>query len=331
MYIRRNLPASVILWFCAKHLAVFILLSSIVFFMYQMLDWKWVGIPFLPVGTIGTAVAFYVGFKNNSSYERLWEARKIWGSITNNCRSFGMLVSSTSLIEKDMIRSLLERQIAWCNVLRFQLRSVSNRWSPGWVPREVELVMKKNGLPAAGTESVEFYTERLLNEADRESVKGKSNLASEIMRLQVRDITALEESETLPEFECDRLQKILISCVDMQGASERIKNFPFPRQYAHFSSVFVWIFVCLLPFSLIHELGKNSHELTWLVIPCSTLISWIFLTMEQVGDTSEDPFENGINDVPLTAICRNIEIELLEMLGETNLPEKIKPIEDILM
>ncbi len=331
MYIRRNLPPSLILWFCAKHLAFFILLSSIVFFMYEMLGWKWVGIPFLPVGTIGTAVAFYVGFKNNSSYERLWEARKIWGSITNNCRSFGMLVSSSNMIESETIKVLLERQMAWCNVLCIQLRSVSNRWSPGWVPREVEFVMQRNGRPAAETENVEFYSKRYLSESDREIILGKSNQASEILRLQVRDITNFEESELLDGFQCDRLQRILNSCVDMQGASERIKNFPFPRQYAYFSSVFVWIFVCLLPFSLIHELGRNTHELTWLVIPCSTLISWIFLTMEQVGDTSEDPFENGVNDVPLTSICRNIEIELFEMIGETNLPDRIKAVEDILM
>ncbi len=331
MYIRRNLPTSVILWFCAKHLAFFILLSSIVFFMYEMLDWKWVGIPFLPVGTIGTAVAFYVGFKNNSSYERLWEARKIWGSITNNCRSFGMLVSSSNLLEAETIKILLERQMAWCNVLRIQLRSVSNRWSPGWVPREVELVMLKNGRSSPETEKIEHYSELYLSESDREIIADKSNQASEILRLQVRDISNFEESELLDGFQCDRLQRILNSCVDMQGASERIKNFPFPRQYAYFSSVFVWIFVCLLPFSLIHELGRNAHELTWLVVPCSTLISWIFLTMEQVGDTSEDPFENGVNDVPLTSICRNIEIELFEMIGETNLPEKIKPVEDILM
>ncbi len=331
MYIRRNLPTSVILWFCAKHLAVFVLLSSIVFFMYEMLDWKWVGIPFLPVGTIGTAVAFYVGFKNNSSYERLWEARKIWGSITNNCRSFGMLVSSLNTLEQEKIKTFLERQMAWCNILRLQLRSVSNRWSPGWVPREVELVLKKGGQLTDETENVESYFNKFLSESERQIIQGKSNQASEILRLQVNAVTELEQSKTLNSFESDRLQRLLASCVEMQGGAERIKNFPFPRQYAYFSIVFVWIFVLLLPFSLVHELAKNSHELTWLVVPFSTLISWMFLTMEQVWDTSEDPFERGVNDIPMTAICRNIEIELYEMIGVKELPQKIQPVEDILM
>ncbi len=330
MYIRRNLPVSIILWFSAKHLLVFILLSSIVFFMYEMLGWKWVGIPFLPVGTIGTAVAFYVGFKNNSSYERLWEARKIWGSITNSCRAWGMLVTASSL-EQTEIESLLQRQMAWCNVLRLQLRRVSNRWSPGWVPREVELVMSRSGVQNTEVDDLEKYLERFLDESDRQIVQGKSNQASEILRLQTKAVADFERDSKISNWESDRLNKALANCIEAQGGSERIKNFPFPRQYAFFSAVFVWIFVILLPFSLVHELGKNSHELTWLVIPFSTLISWMFLTMEQVGDTSEDPFENGVNDIPLTAICRNIEIELYEMIGATELPKPMQPVQDILM
>jgi putative membrane protein len=95
--------------------------------------------------------------------------------------------------------------------------------------------------------------------------------------------------------------------------------------------VFVWIFMILLPFSLVGEAFKDGSSIAWLVIPFSTLISWIFLTMEQVGDTSEDPFEEGLNDVPMTALCRHIEIELLEMLGEENLPEPLQPVADILL
>jgi len=52
--------------------------------------------------------------------------------------------------------------------------------------------------------------------------------------------------------------------------------------------------------------------------------------MEIVGDNSEDPFEGFVNDVPMTALCRTIEIDLREMLDETDLPEKIKPVNDVL-
>ena len=77
--------------------------------------------------------------------------------------------------------------------------------------------------------------------------------------------------------------------------------------------------------------AEMKHHLSWLMIPFYIIISWIFLTMEQVGDSSEDPFENFINDVPMNAICRTIEIDLLQMLGETDLPEKVQPVDGVLM
>jgi putative membrane protein len=61
----------------------------------------------------------------------------------------------------------------------------------------------------------------------------------------------------------------------------------------------------------------------WLTIPFSLLISWVFFTIEQVGEFTENPFDNAMNDVPLNAICRTIEIDLREMLGETDLPPRI--------
>lgn len=114
-----------------------------------------------------------------------------------------------------------------------------------------------------------------------------------------------------------------------QGAAERIKTFPFPRQYGFFSQVFVAIFITLLPFGLVSVIAE--HSFVWITIPTSILISWIYQTMEDVGDSSENPFENGINDVPLNAICRTIEIDLKEMLNEANIPEKLKPVNDVLM
>lgn len=92
------------------------------------------------------------------------------------------------------------------------------------------------------------------------------------------------------------------------------------------------IFVFLLPLGLVAEFDKlGVNAFVWLTIPFSVLISWIFTTIEIVGDNSEDPFENYINDVPMTAICRNIEIDLREMLDETQIPAKIQPVGDVLL
>jgi len=93
----------------------------------------------------------------------------------------------------------------------------------------------------------------------------------------------------------------------------------------------VWILAILLPFGLIGELEKLGTAFVWLTIPISVIISWIFNVMEIVGDKSENPFEKGVNDIPMTAICRNIEIDLREMLDESNIPSRILPVKNIIM
>lgn len=69
----------------------------------------------------------------------------------------------------------------------------------------------------------------------------------------------------------------------------------------------------------------------WLTVPFSALIIWVFFLMELIGDFSENPFEGTYNDVPITSISRAIEIDLREMLGETNIPAPLKAENGFLM
>src|ERR1044071_8722051 len=88
MYVKRYFNYQ-ILYFISWRMILWSLFTGLLaMFTYRYLDWKWVAIPWLPVSLIGTAVAFYVGFKNNQSYDRCWEARKVWGGIVNTSRSF---------------------------------------------------------------------------------------------------------------------------------------------------------------------------------------------------------------------------------------------------
>lgn len=125
----------------------------------------------------------------------------------------------------------------------------------------------------------------------------------------------------------------------LQGQCERIKNTPFPRQYAEFSRVFTTVFGLLVPFGLLDVFGGHVDKaLTTLetltpVIPMllsSWLITWVFSTMEGIGDSSEDPFERSMNDVPMNALSRTIEIDLRQMLQETDVPPKETAIDNIL-
>ncbi len=117
----------------------------------------------------------------------------------------------------------------------------------------------------------------------------------------------------------------------IKGKAERIKKFPLPRQYGNMSFLFVGIFIFLLPFGFVtafHDLGEWG---AWLSMPFSVLVGWVYVMMELVGDYSENPFEGLGNDIPMLSLCRTIEIDLLEMLGEENIPKPIKDKNGVLM
>ena len=339
MYTRRKIRWNIILRFSFWNVIVFAAWSASVTFLFLWLRERGIdcSIPIAPLGTIGIAVAFYVGFKNNQSYDRNWEARKIWGGIVNVSRSWANLVLSfisdahtdepvSAVTIAETRRTLIYRHLAWINVLRFQLR------------RETPWGYKPSGLSRKLVEPTDMEAMRkqvneFLPAIDTNVVCSRVNAATQILRLQGEQLRQIIEQKArlLEEFRLIALMELLTEMYALQGKCERIKNTPFPRQYAYFSGVFVWIFIILLPFGMVGQLANKGNLMIWMTVPISVIISWIFYTMETVGDASEDPFENSINDVPMTALCRTIEIDLRQMLGETNVPEPIQPVNDILV
>jgi putative membrane protein len=99
------------------------------------------------------------------------------------------------------------------------------------------------------------------------------------------------------------------------------------------------LFCILLPFGLLGEFDKLNDIMTgflqgkmvWLVIPFSVLISWVYTSLEQVGESTENPFEGNANDVPISQLSRNAEIDIREMLGETDLPPALQPRNNIIL
>ena len=127
------------------------------------------------------------------------------------------------------------------------------------------------------------------------------------------------------------MEKRLADLYDQQGKCERIKNFPYPRQFASINLFFIWLFVILLPFGMLNEFQKLGEHYVWLTIPFSIVVSWVFVSMEKVGESTENPFEGSANDVPITALSRTIEIDLRDMLNEENLPSPLTAENKILM
>jgi putative membrane protein len=320
-----------------KYILFFALYSGVFVATHHLLDWHFLQIPFLPVSAIGIAVAFYIGFKNNSAYDRLWEARRIWGSLVNSSRTWGIQVldfisdknatEECGIIEREeMRRKLLYRHIAFLNALRLQLRRPAY-WEQAY-KTGIRLVEQEDEFH---TDSMDKELQKYIPVEEAQQYAANRNAATQIIRRQSQDLLKLHEEGLLDSFHHVEMTRTLSEFYNQQGAAERIKNFPFPRQYSYFSFVFVWIFILILPFGLITEFQRMGEAYEWLLIPSYVLICFVFNTMEIVGTTSENPFENAINDVPITALCRTVEIDLREMLKETDLPAKPEPVHDILM
>ncbi|KAA1247665.1 bestrophin family protein [Aquimarina sp. RZ0] len=332
MYIKRNISWGIILRYAWKNIIFFFIYTAIIFSLYHFFELKFIDIPFQPLSVIGIAVAFYIGFKNSQSYDRFWEGRKIWGGIVNYSRTWANQVLSLVNEDYETKKILIYRHIAWINALRIQLRQ-PNSFSIK-ENTAVEKLFDKHGEKNPAYDA----TKAFISDEEYQDLIKRKNPATHLVKNQALHLKDLLSSQKITEFDKQLFHRTLEEFYNLQGKCERIKNTPFPRQYAYFSTVFTWIFVLLLPFGLLNvfenEVSDMSQHLQpwfiFLIIPLSVLVSWIFTTMEKIGSNSEDPFEGRINDVPMTALCRTIEIDLRDMLDEKELPEKIKPKDNIL-
>lgn len=332
MYVKRNISWGLIIRFAWKNLIFFTLWAGLIFSAYLFMGWEHIDIPFQPLSVIGIAVAFYIGFKNSQSYDRFWEGRKIWGGIVNYSRTWANNVLCYVENDPEAQRVLIYRQLAWINALRVQLRQPSSFSMKE--NRSVEKIFARHGERnpvCAGLDS-------FLSTEEDADLENRKNVATHLIKNQGLHLKQLLKEEKITEFDKQIFHNNLEEMYNLQGKCERIKNTPFPRQYAYFSTLFTWLFVLLLPFGLLNVFENQLIEIketnVWwfmaLMIFFSVLISWIFTTMEKVGSNSEDPFEGRINDVPMTALCRTIEIDLRDMLNEDNLPDKVEAQDNIL-
>lgn len=339
MYVRRNIRWQLIATFSWWRILFYTAYGWGWVWIFHRLDHEGydISMPFLPMSVIGIAVAFYIGFKNSQAYDRFWEGRKIWGGIVNYSRTWANQVMSfvsnkhtdNPLSQEELYaihKEFIYRHIAWMNALRLALRR-PNDWS-----------IKQKG--AARRFQQKIYDEPdwendvafFMGQPECQIVQENANVAVQIIRKQGERLRQIVENQGLvDDFRHMEMMRCLEEFYNLQGKCERIKNTPFPRQYGYFSRVFTWLYILVMPLGLVGEFSKMGHGFEWLAIPFYVLISWIFFTMENVGDNSEDPFDNSINDVPMSALCRTIEIDLRQMLGETELRPKVKPVHDVLM
>ena len=315
--------------------------SGVVTAAHITLGLEWLRLPALPVTLLGTAVAFYLGFKGSAAYDRVWEARKIWGGIVNTSRSWGTYVTTlvSDLHVKEptqppvsiVHRELLYRHMAWLTALRIQLLA----------PRSWEHRQEWNNRYRAHFGTLDTSDERMRTElapfiepSELEELMTKKNRATQLLQRQGERLQELFAELRIEDFRHMELIGLLQEFYGLQGKCERIKNFPLPRQYATANHWFVGLFIVLLPFALLSAFhgADISEAWTWVTIPVAVLVGWVFYTWDMVLEYSEMPFEGLINDIPMEALARGIEVDLREMLGETELPPAIAAIDgEVLM
>jgi putative membrane protein len=257
----------------------------------------------VPFTLISLALGVFLGFRNNTSYDRYWEGRKLWGRLVNDARSFARM--SLHLIEPDatreaqldaagtqaLQRELVYRTIAFTHALRMHLRN-----------QLAELRELAPFLPA--DELAALPAQRNVPLAILHSLSGLVARARRAGVLRHRDVHLLEA--------------MINDLCDVQGGCERIKNTPIPWSYTVLMHSIVAAYCFALPFGLI----ATVQLATPLVV---ALIAYAFLGLDAVGDELEEPFGTDVNDLPLSQLSRMVEVNLRQMMGEQELPPLLTP------
>lgn len=344
MYIQRRYPFKKLLVWTKRELIFFIVLATAYTVLYELIGIKWLQVPFTPVALIGTAVAFMIGFQNNAAYDRIWEARKIWGGIVNTSRSLVITVKESFYMhrvdsnrdETEVLRIITHRHIAWLTALRYAMRTKKS-WEATYESLHKKEIFKYN-VPEYDS-SLEEEIKPHLSTEEFDYVMSFDNKPNALINLQSKHFRSLTDEKKLWDFSLLNLQQILQELTALQGKSERIKNFPYPKQYASIGYHFVHIFMWLLPMAIIPAFAKMGLEIAktnpfigtyfvWLNIPFTVIVIWVFNTMLRIGLAGENPFEGSPNDVPISNISRGITRDILQIIEEdpTNIPDSFKNI-----
>ncbi|MDI9339124.1 MAG: bestrophin family ion channel [Sediminibacterium sp.] len=304
MIVKRNFNPIKVIQYVKTELAFAVIITVAVFVLHKQ-NITAVTLPFSISVTLGSALAIFIAFRNNSSYSRWWEARTLWGGIINSSRVLARLIitftdshSHQQSYEKERSeqfkKEMIYKVIAWVHALRLHLRKQDN-----W-----------------------HELKPFLSAQEFEHLEKSQNKPNYLHLVSGKKIYEAMANGTLGGFDSFQMEGQLLALANYQGGCERIKNTPLLRQYDFFTRLFLYTFMLMLPFSLIGDFTKMNID--YLMIPVSVIISFVFAIIGKVGEVNENPFENRITDVPLTAMCNTIERDLQEMLGETNLPTKLE-------
>lgn len=303
MIVKRNFNPATVLRYVSGPLIWATGVAVLVAIIDWRVDTRQLGVPFAPVGTLGAAVAIFTAFRINAAYGRWWEARTQWATIHNAARVLArQLVAATdnavaagtaeAPVARAYVRELVLRLVAFAHALRGRLRSVD----------------------------VDARVASLLSEDEWIGLLSAVNVPNLLLQTEAVRIKDGVRGGLVGQFDPISLEPNLGALNAAMAACERLRGTPTPRQYDYFTRIGVGAFTTLLPFALLGTLPAGSGG--WLV-PLSVVISGTFIVLERVGAVLDAPFANTVNDVPLDAICVDIERDLRAQLGDRELPEPV--------
>ncbi|MFY0252658.1 bestrophin family protein [Chitinophaga sp. 30R24] len=293
MLLKHSLPISQIFFYTWKVDLMLLGCCTVVYF----LDTYWlkaqVAVPLALTSVLGTSLAFFIGFTNSQAYDRWWEARKIWGSLVNDSRSWARSMlyynTTTDPVLIALVRHMIYRHLAFIYALKTSLRKRPD----------------------------DYYTRYLTQEEIIDAQK-ESNIPNAILTMQTRDLQLLRDAGTIDGFRFLELNQLIVKHCDSMGQSERIKNTVFPTSYVFFTQMFIWIYVIMNTLTSVESIGAWS-------IPFGWMFGFIFHTSHLNGITLMNPFHFQPMAIPLDHISRNIEINVIEMLGDEPVPTPVQP------
>lgn len=297
MIVKTAIPIQYLIGKIWQDLLFIFLLSLSIHFFSEIFSARIPEMPLHVPAFLGTAISVLLSFKISQSYDRWWEARKIWGAIVNDSRSLTLqLQQFTGGHAMDAVKQMVYRQIAWCYILGQSLR----------------------GLNALDN------TDGLLERPDREALMQHINKPLALLQLNAQSLKELRRAEKIDAFSHIQIDSTLVRLCDAMGKAERIKGTVFPVTYRLFLHFAIYVFVIVLSVAL-----KDVN--VFFELPLLLLISSIFFLLEKSAFHLQDPFQNRPSDVSVTAIARTIEINCRQLLGETDVPKPIGPKKFYLM
>jgi putative membrane protein len=305
MIVRRNLSLLRVVSTDRAPLLYALGVSVVVTAAHATFDVPHLALPFAPIGTLGAAVAIFAAFRISAANSRWAEARMQWATIQNSCRVLTRQLmaattnsvatgAATSQAADAYRREMARRLIAFAYVLGARLRGTNvSATAEAWLPDDIQ---------------------RLDGAVD------PANLVLQSIAVRVKD--GVREG-LVGQFDPITLEPALGALNTAATTSQRIKHTPTPRQYDYFTRVAVAAFSTLLPFGLLGALPASD---AWWTVPLTAVVAGVFIVLERVGAALDEPFANNVSDVPITAICRDIERDLLEQLGEQPLPDPVPAV-----